>query len=212
MRRTVCALACTLAALVPIGAGAAAPASAEPGDRSLVDFLAADSGFDKNAQDFDVLDRYVRVMSRRHPDGELRYIADGDRRATMFLPTDLAFSRLVRSVTGRTPTSERATWRAVRDLGLFNVEDRIVYHVVLDRTINRNGLLAARGTRIDVLSGGNVAVYVRDGRVVMGDDNLDARNAVVTASNVNRGNKQVAHAIDRVMRPYGRGAYRTPRR
>ncbi|WP_299053233.1 fasciclin domain-containing protein [uncultured Nocardioides sp.] len=211
MRKTLLSLVCILASLTPTAA-VAAPAPAAPGTRSLIEFLATDSGFDRNPQDFDVLDRYIRAISRVNPDGELRYLADGDRRATAFLPTDLAFSRLVRSVTGRTPTSERASWRAVRGLGLYNVERRIIYHVVLDRTITRNGLLAARGTRVGVLNGGNVAVYVRDGQVVLGDRNLKARNAVVTASNLNRGNKQVGHAIDRVMRPYGSGAYRAGRR
>jgi uncharacterized surface protein with fasciclin (FAS1) repeats len=204
MKKTLRSLAATLAAgaVVAAGVATAAPASAAPGDTSLAEVLAADSGFDKNAKDFDILERAVVAVLNNRPDSPVGLLADGDRRATAFLPTDLAFTRLVTALTGEKPANERATWQAARSVGVDTIEEILLYHVIPNKTIYRNGVLAARGTRLGVANGDSVKVIVRDGRVFLGDRDRAAKNPEVTVTNINSGNKQIGHAVNRVLRPF----------
>jgi hypothetical protein len=61
----------------------------------------------------------------------------------------------------------------------------------------------ADGARLETAVGKHLRVNVARGIVRLGDADRDARNARVikAARDVNTGNKQVAHGIDRVLRP-----------
>ena len=204
MKKSLRSLAATLAAtaVVAAGVGTAAPASAaEPGTRSLAKVLAADSGFDRNAQDFDVLERAVTFVLERRPESPVGLLAQGNKRATVFLPTDQAFARLVNALTDERPASERATWQATRTVGAEALEGILLYHVIPGATKPKAGVLKARGTRVDVANGDSVRINVRRGHVFIGDRAPKAKNAEVVAFNINQGNKQIGHAVDRVLRP-----------
>ena len=76
-------------------------ASARAGTRSLATVLAADgNNFDKTWGDFDVLDRAVRTVLGRQAGQPGRGPRGRQRALTAFLPTDRAFRRLVRDLTG----------------------------------------------------------------------------------------------------------------
>lgn len=203
MKKTLRSLAATAAAgaLVAAGVATAAPASADPGTRSLAKVLAADSGFDNNAKDFDALEKAVLFVLDKRPDSAVALLAQGNKRATAFLPTDLAFSRLVTALTGEKPANERQAWQTARTLGVDTIEEVLLYHVVPGKTLTSNKVLAARGTRVDVANGDSVRVVVRKGRVFLGDRDQRATNPEVTVLDINRGNKQVGHAVNRVLRP-----------
>jgi hypothetical protein len=109
IRRTTAGLT---AAVVAGSLGALAlssPATAAPGTRSLATVLDADGNkFDRSGNDFDIVDRAVRVVLKNKPESPVAVLADGDVRVTAFVPTDRAFFRLVKDLTGTAPESEKS--------------------------------------------------------------------------------------------------------
>jgi uncharacterized surface protein with fasciclin (FAS1) repeats len=184
------------------GPAQAADRSHAAGQRSLAAVLAADKGFDHNWQDFDILDKAVTAVLTAKPNSPVKVLADGGTRLTAFLPTDAAFRWLVRDVTGRTPRTERGTFRAVaRVADVDTIEAVLLYHVVPGRTLPARKVVKLDGGSLTTASGGPVTVRIRGGKVVLVDRDPDARNARVVAVDINRGNRQIAHAINRVLRP-----------
>jgi uncharacterized surface protein with fasciclin (FAS1) repeats len=177
-----------------------------PGTTSLAAVLAADGHhFDGSWNDFDIVDRAVSTVLKAKPGSAVAVLADGSQRVTAFLPTDRAFRRLVTDLTGTRPASERATFRAVaHGFDVDTIEAVLLYHVVPGATITYAQARQADGASLPTaLSGASVRVHVVDGRVKLRDLDPDAANARVLpgARNLNRGNKQIAHGISRVLRP-----------
>ncbi|SCF21690.1 fasciclin domain-containing protein [Micromonospora mirobrigensis] len=207
-----------LAARLAVGAMAtavAATAVAVPaqasgrdlGNRSLAAVLTRDTGgFDHNSRDFDVLTAAVLAVLQAKPDSPVKVLTDGTVALTAFVPTDAAFRELVRDLTGahRLP-SEQAAFTAVAGLGIDTVENVLLYHVVPGATIDRKAALKADGADLTTALGTTVEVDVRHtwfGRQVrLVDADTSDRNARVVVFDINKGNKQIAHAVDRVLRP-----------
>ena len=109
------------AALLVAGAlaiGAAPPASAHKsstsGNRSLASVLAKDgSGFDRNWNDFDIVDNAVSAVLKAKPNSAVKVLADGKTPVTAFLPTDRAFRLLVKDLTGTSCRSEKKVFTTV---------------------------------------------------------------------------------------------------
>ena len=200
-----------LAAVVAAGAVAAAPAlaaapahAASTGTRSLATVLAADGNhFDRNWSDFDIVDRAVHAVLANDPQSPVAVLADGTKPLTAFLPTDRAFRTLVVSLTGERKATERGVWRAVKKLGIDTVETVLLYHVVPGATITYRQALHANGAQLTTAQGGVIRVRVVDGQVRLRDRDPNAANPTVIRAdkNINRGNKQIAHGINRVLRP-----------
>ncbi len=196
------------AALLVAGAlavGAAPTASAHSstsGHRSLASVLAKDgSGFDRNWNDFDIVDNAVQAVLKAKPDSAVKVLADGKTPVTAFLPTDRAFQLLVKDLTGTTYRSEKSVFTAVAGLGIDTVEAVLLYHVVPGATITYKQALKANGADLTMASGGTVRVKVRYVFIKLVDADPDDANPYVIKADINRGNKQIAHAIDRVLRP-----------
>lgn len=184
---------------------APAAASAAPtGTTSLAEVLAADGNrYDRNWDDFDILDKAVRAVLEADPGSAVGVLADGDTALTAFVPTDRAFRKLVRSVTGDRPATEREAFVTVASLGVDTVEDVLLFHVVPGATIRYAQAKRADGARLETALGRHLGVAVNEGEVRLVDADRDARNArvVKAARNLNKGNQQIAHGIDRVLRP-----------
>jgi hypothetical protein len=73
--------------------------------------------------------------------------------------------------------------------------------VVPGKTIDRRAAFRADGARLTTAAGGTVKVDVTWWRLSLIDADRNDRNARVVAFNLNRGNRQIAHAVDRVLRP-----------
>ncbi len=197
------------AALLVAGAlaiGAAPPASAHTsssGNRSLASVLAKDgSGFDRNWNDFDIVDNAVQAVLKAKPDSAVKVLADGKTPVTAFLPTDRAFRLLVKDLTGKSYRSEKKVFTAVASLGIDTVEAVLLYHVVPGATITYKQALRANGAALTMASGGTVTVKVRSRVFVkLVDADTDDADPYVVKANINKGNKQIAHGIDRVLRP-----------
>lgn len=206
------AFAAAVAAATTVGLLAPAlPATAAEGrpgalgTRSLATVLAADGDrFDRRATDFDVLDRAVRTVLAAKPGSPVAVLADGSVRLTAFLPTDRAFRRLVEDLTGRHVRSEARVFAIVANsFDVDTIEAVLLYHVVPGTRVTRAEARASDGAALPTaLDGAPVRVDVRrQGRVFLLDADRDDANPRISKFNLNRHHRQIAHRIDRVLRP-----------
>jgi hypothetical protein len=197
---TVAAGALASAALI-----GAAPAQAAPtGTTSLAEVLAADGNkLDGNWDDFDIVEKAVYAVLEAKPGSPVAVLADGDTALTAFVPTDRAFRKLVTDLTGDRKAAEKGVWRTLKTIDADTVETVLLYHVVPGATIRYAQAKAADGATLDTAQGGTLKVNVVGDHVRLQDADKDDKNATVirAAKNINKGNKQIAHGVDRVLRP-----------
>lgn len=208
-RMAVGALATALATTAIAVPAAQATGKAKPlGTNSLAQVLTKDtSGFDRNSRDFDVLTAAVLAVLEAKPDSPVKVLTDGTVALTAFLPTDAAFQQLVREITeAKKLPSESAAFSAVAGLGIDTVESVLLYHVVPGATIDRKTAVRADGADLSTALGSTVEVDVRTylfffRQVRLIDADTNDRDARVITFDVNKGNRQIAHSVDRVLRP-----------
>ena len=209
LRRRI-AVAVASGAVLALGATAlgAAPAQATSslGERSLAAVLLSDGNqFDRNWNDYDVVTEAVLAVLAAKPQSPVGVLTDGKTAVTAFVPRDRAFQRLVKELTGKTPKSEQAAFDAVAGLGIDTVEAVLLYHVVPGATITRAQAIKADGAELTTALGATITVDVfkDDGvrRIRLVDADTNDRNPRVVTNDINKGNRQIAHAIDRVLRP-----------
>jgi uncharacterized surface protein with fasciclin (FAS1) repeats len=189
-------------AAVTISPAAASTSSHTLGTKSLVTVLSADkNGFDANSKDFDILTAAVVAVLKAKPHSAVGVLADGKVALTAFIPTDGAFRLLVRDLTGKNPKSEASVFKAVASLGIPTVEQVLLYHVVPGATITARQALHANGALLKTAQGGAIKVRVVGANLFLQDKDPNSRNPRVVVVNINKGNRQIAHAIDRVLRP-----------
>lgn len=202
--RAVAALAA--GALAATALAGTAPAQAAPsGTTSLAEVLAADGNrLDRTWDDFDIVEKAVYAVLEAKPDSPVAVLADGDTALTAFVPTDRAFRKLVTDLTGDRKATERGVLRALTKIAdVDTLETVLLYHVVPGATITYAQAKAADGAKLDTAQGGTLKVDVAGDRVRLRDaDKNDANAAVIRAAkNINKGNVQIAHGINRVLRP-----------
>jgi len=199
------ALALGTMATAPAASGAAA---AKPGNTSLAEVLTSDGNtFDKNKNDFDIVTEAALAVVATKPESPVALLADGTTRLTVFAPTDQAFRLLAKDLTGKTIRSEKKIFEALVDLaGVDTIETVLLYHVVPGKTLTSPKVLKASGSKLTTAQGGKVEVKVRMKPSLSitlkdRDKNDQDPKVVLKALDLNKGNKQVAHGIDRVLRP-----------
>ena len=192
------------ASAIALTAGAVAPAAmAADGNKSLAAVLTAETPkFDKNWNDYDIVTAAVLAVLEAKPKSAVGVLAKGDVALTAFIPSDRAFQTLLNDLTGSKPSSEAKTFAAVAGLGGIDlVETVLLYHVVPGATIDAATALKADDVYLET-GVRAIQVNVKKGPVIrLKDADSGARNAQVNVTNINEGNKQIAHGIDRVMRP-----------
>jgi hypothetical protein len=173
------------------------------GTRSLAAVLAKDgTGFDRNWNDFDIVDNAVTAVLSAKPGSPVGVLADGTVALTAFLPTDRAFRNLATDVTGTRYRSESAVFAAVASLGIDTVEAVLLYHVVPGATVTYRQALRSDGATLTTASGGAVTVDVVCRYLVqLQDADPNDRNPWVVERDINKGNLQIAHGISEVLRP-----------
>lgn len=211
MRKLLTATAAVAVGLISLSPGvASAHGRAQapgPSDLTLADVLLADSagddaeGFDHDWHDYDIVTQAVLlfpdlVAAASNPDADL----------TVFLPTDRAFRKLVKDVTGAPPKTEAETFAAVASLGVDTVESVLLYHIVPARISYRDALASNGATIPTLLDGSTLGVTARGtawfGTVRLVDADTDDRDARVRQPNI--GGELAngyGHGIDRVLRP-----------
>ena len=203
--RLGCVLTVALATLLATGLPASATTKTPKGTTSLATVLSKDgSGFDRNPYDYDILDNAVTAVLTAKPDSAVGVLADGTVPLTAFLPNDKAFLRLAQDVLGGSYKSERDVFTKLAGaLGVATIENVLLYHVVPGATITYRQALKANGASLPTaLEGSSIRVKVKYRVLVqLVDADRNDRNPFVVQPNINKGNRQIAHGIDRVLRP-----------
>lgn len=192
------------ASALALAAGAMAPvAMAADGNKSLAAVLTAETPkFDKNWNDYDIVTAAVLAVLDAKPNSPVGVLAKGDVALTAFIPSDRAFQTLVKDLTGKAPSSEAKTFAAVAGLGGIDlVETVLLYHVVPGATIDAAAALKADDVYLETGVRAIQVNVVKGPQIRLKDADSGARNARVNVTDINEGNKQIAHGIDRVMRP-----------
>lgn len=207
-RRVSAALAASALALTTVPAMAPAANAKAIGEDSLAGLLTSDGNtFDKNKNDFDIVTEAALAIVGAKPDSPVALLADGSQRLTVFAPTDQAFRLLVKDLTGQTIKSEKKIFEALVDLaGVDTIETVLLYHVVPGKTLTSPKVLKAKGSKLTTAQGGKIKVQVKTKprlSITLKDRDRNDRDpkVVLKALDLNKGNKQVAHGIDRVLRP-----------
>ena len=208
-RRVPTLLAASALALGAVTATApTASAKAAPGEDSLAGVLTSDGNkFDKNAKDFDIVTEAALAVVAAKPDSPVALLADGSNRLTVFAPTDQAFRVLVKDLTGKTIKSEKKIFDSLVELaGVDTIESVLLYHVIPGKTLTSNKVLKANGAKLKTANGKTVKVSIRKHpklTITLKDKDKGAQDAkvILSALDLNKGNKQVANGIDRVLRP-----------
>ena len=204
MTRAGCVLVVALATVLATALPASATGKTK-GTVSLATVLAADgSGFDRNWNDFDITDNAVNAVLGAKPDSAVAVLADGTVPLTAFLPTDRAFRKLANDLTGKTYKTEAQVFAALAGtLGIDTIENVLLYHVVPGATVTYRQALKSNGAVLSTaLPGASIKVKVVWCYLVsLKDNDPDASNPYVVKANLNKGNLQIAHGINRVLRP-----------
>lgn len=203
MRKIIAGTAAAALALVAAGT---APAQAADGTNSLASVLTADGNkFDKNHKDFDILTEAVLAVIGAKPSSAVSALTDGSVALTAFAPTDHAFMLLAKALPGKAPKTEKKAFEMIAGLGIDTVETFLLYHVVVGGPIVAADALKADGVALTTAQGGTFKVNVVNRKhtkqIRLQDQDRNSRNARVIAADVNKGNMQVAHVVDRVLRP-----------
>ena len=202
-RRFLAGLGIALAVAVA-APGLSTPASAGgTKNLTLAQILLSDSkkdapnGFDSNPNDFDIVTQAILLF----PD--LVQAASNPGDYTVFLPTDYAFRRLVRDLTGKTVRKESDVFAAVAALGTDTVKGVLSYHIIAGARIDYKTALASDGAELTTLNGAKITVDVRGHgfkSVVLMDGNAALRDPRVIIPNIVASNG-IAHGINRVLMP-----------
>jgi uncharacterized surface protein with fasciclin (FAS1) repeats len=188
-------------------AAADSPRAQALGTTSLAEVLAADgSELDRNWKDFDILEAAVTTVLADDEDSDVAVLADGKTKLTAFAPTDKAFRMLVKDLSGTTYKSESgvASW-LVENVDVETIETVLLYHVVPGAPITAAQAVEADGAELTTAQGGTIEVKVKGkgkgAQVVLVDQDHDDWNPAVKTPDINEGNRQIAHGINRVLRP-----------
>jgi len=192
------ALAATLGA-------ATVPANAKLGDKPLSTVIIDDDKYARNDLDFDILTEAVLAVLDAKPDSAVGVLTDGDVKLTAFAPTDKAFKKLAKALTGEKVNEEEA-FAAVASLGIDVVETVLLYHVVPGKPITAKKALKSNKAKLKTAQGKTVKVLVKKKNsknpvIRLKDRDPAFSNPKVIAADVNKGNKQIAHVINGVLLP-----------
>jgi uncharacterized surface protein with fasciclin (FAS1) repeats len=185
----------------------ATPAQAAPGTTSLASILLADTKkgqptFDDKGRDFDILTAAVLAVLDDDPTSPVSVLTDGDIRLTAFIPTDAGFARTAKDLGITAKNEEKLTGKLVAALGIGGIEEVLLYHVVPGATIKAKTAAQSDGAKLMMANGQKVTVNVKkSGDIFLKDRAKDVANPKVIITDINKGNKQIAHAINRVLLP-----------
>ena len=187
-----------------------APAYAAPAEQSLAEVLTADGNgtFDNNWYDYDIVTQAVLGVLAAKPDSNVKLLTDGSVALTAFIPNDRAFRLLAHDVTHKWYSTKKGVFdKLVKKLGIDAIESVLLYHVVPGAPVLAKDALEADGAKLATgLPGASIKVDVKGKNVptiVLIDRDRNDANPRVNPwqTDINQGNKQVAHGITRVLRP-----------
>ena len=205
--RRLIAVVAAVALAACAGLAAAGPSTAATGHRSLAKLLTSDGNtFDHDKHDFDIVTQAVLAVLAAKPDSPVGVLTKGHQRVTAFVPTDQAFRVAAYDLTGKWLLKEKRVFAALATLGVDTIETVLLYHVVVGKTLTSDKVLGADGAAVTTAQGGAVTVDVINpnaGLVRLQDQDPDDVDpfTVPRLLDLNKGNRQVAHGINQLLRP-----------
>lgn len=193
-------------AAVVLAGVAIAPASTadQLGTTSLASVLTATTpAFDNNWNDYDVVTAAVLAVLTAKPASPVSALTDGTVALTAFIPNDKAFRNLAKEATDSKIRTEQEAFNVVASLGIDAVESVLLYHVVVGPAIGLTTAVDANGAVLQTaLAGSSFKVKVSDD-IELKDFNrkLDNPEVLLSQTDINAGNMQIAHGIDEVLMP-----------
>jgi hypothetical protein len=200
------ALTGATAAQATPGPPSSAPSAAAVGTTPLAAVLAPyATTWNRSWNDYNIVTHAVFAVLEADPTSPVGVLADGNVALTAFIPNDRAFQVLVRQISGKTLTTESEVFAAVAGLGIPAVEQVLLYHVVPGATVTAAMARASDGADLTTALGETIHVGAHAGpQILLEDKDANLRNPRVILSQVdiNKGNLQIAHGIDRVLLPF----------
>lgn len=183
----------------------ALPANAVEEKLSLAQVLDVENqAFDKDWSDFDILTAAVNAVLEAKPTSAVAVLADPETKLTAFIPTDRAFRKLVKDLTGDTLKKEANVFAAVAGLGIPTVETVLLYHVVLGDPLTRAvAVTVPSGTKLTTAAAGaQITVRVATALILrdLAPKNTNPK-VILNRADINVTGNQIAHPIDRVLLP-----------
>ncbi|MDH4159454.1 MAG: fasciclin domain-containing protein, partial [Actinomycetota bacterium] len=157
--------------------------------------------FDRNGKDFDILTAAVFAVLDAKPGSPVGVLADGSVKLTAFIPTDGAFKRTGQDLGIKAKNEAKRATKYVNRLGVDGVESVLLYHVIAGQKINAKTAAGADGAKLETALGQKFTVNVTHQGIFLKDRARDIANPKVIVTDINKGNKQIAHAINRVLLP-----------
>jgi uncharacterized surface protein with fasciclin (FAS1) repeats len=159
--------------------------------------------FDGDLSDFDIFTFLALDVMGKRPKTRLWRLSDGYFPMTAFVPTDRAFKKLVKSMTGVRYTRERRIYEVARTLGTDKLNQVLLYHLVFGDPLLAEDVLAANDTLLTTPREQTFRVVYDGTELKLRDKDRNRINPRVILSRVNNneGNYQVIHPINGVLIP-----------
>lgn len=162
-----------------------------------------DFAFDSDLSNFDIFTFLTLDVLGKRPNSRLWRMADGTVPMTAFIPTDRAFKKLVKALTGVNYSSERKIYNVARTLGTDKLNQILLYHFVFGDPLLAEDVLAANNTFLTTPRKVTIRVVYDGTELKLRDKDRDRINPRVILSrvNLNAENNQVIHPINGVLIP-----------
>lgn len=183
---------------------AAAPSHAVTAPTNTLEAI-GDVTLDADSSDHDLFTAGVKHVLTTKKRTRLKWLADGDKAATVFIPTDNAVTEFITEMTGIKPASEEEALKVFLDTwNVYEIEWIIRYHVVKGKELNTFKLVTQQAQDWPTLGRRyTVKAQALTGpcniKLIDGDTNRPDAHTVKT--DVYKAGKQTSHIIDRVMFP-----------
>lgn len=176
-------------------------------DVSLGSILLADTSGpelrDANGDDYDILLAQVLRVLEAKPDSPVGVLLDPTVALTAFLPNDDAFLA-TGLLPGRVTNEQAFNRRLSTAFTVDEIEQVLLGHVVVGQTLDSSVVVESDGASLTTAAGTTLTIDVRDdGTIAVVDDAEGNRDAllVLDAIDINLGQVQIGHTVDRVLLP-----------
>jgi len=163
----------------------------------------SDFKFDSDLTDYDIFKNLLLDVLASKPKSAAWALADGNVALTAFIPTDRAFRKLVKSLTGKYLAKEVNIYNTLLSLGTTKLEQVLLYHVVIGAPLASGEVLTKNGEFLTTAQGATIRVALVDTVLRIRDKDTKRENpeVILTRVDQNLGNRQMFHPINGVLLP-----------
>ena len=159
--------------------------------------------FDSDLSDYDIFKNLLLDVLASKPKSAAWALADGNVALTAFIPTDRAFRKLVKTLTGKSLAKEVNIYNTLLSLGTTKLEQVLLYHVVVGAPLTSGEVLTKNGEFLTTAQGSTLRISLVDTVLRIRDKDTKRENpeVILTRVDQNVGNRQVFHPINGVLMP-----------